>query len=122
MNYFIVVFAILFITLAFTVIIHPSIFKSKVFFEKKWLWPVSIVRIALGIGFLLSAEKSSAPTLILTFGIVVIIAGITAPIVGSERLKVFAEWWVNQNEFIIRILGFFALLLGIAIAMAGLPS
>ena len=122
MNYFIIVFAIIFITMAFTVIIHPSVIKHKVFFEKKWLWIISIFRVALGIGFLFNAEKSSAPTLILTFGIVVIVAGITAPIVGSERLKTFADWWMNQNEFFIRILGFFALLLGIAIALAGLPS
>ena len=122
MNYFIIVFAVIFITMAFTVMIHPGIIKRKVFFEKRWLWPISILRVALGIGFLFSAEKSSAPTLILTFGVVVIVAGIVAPIIGSERLKTFADWWMNQNEFFIRIFGFFALLLGIGIALAGLPS
>ena len=124
MNYFVVVFGIIFITLAFTVMIHPRILKSNlaVFLDKKWLWPVSFIRILLGIALIYTAEDTSASILILTFGIIIVLAGITAPMVGTKRIEAFAQWWMNQNEFFIRILGFFALLLGIAIAMAGLPS
>jgi len=122
MNYFIVVFSIIFISLAFTVMIHPRVLKNKYFFEKKWLWTISIIRISLGILFLLSSESTSSPTFIKVLGIIIILAGISAPLFSHKKTETFSKWWMNLNEFIIRILGFFALLLGIAIAMAGLPS
>ena len=111
------------ISISLSTIIVPATIRNSLdaLLKKKWLWPVSAIRIIFGIVFLMAADQCSMPTFITVMGVVLIIAGISVPIMGRKRIESLAQWWMNQKDWVIRIWGFIAMLFGIAVALAGMP-
>ena len=123
--YLIVIFvAIFIISVGLSTIILPATLRNSLrkLLSRNWLWPISAMRLMLGAAFLMGAEETSMPKLITIIGSVMIAAGIALPILGKERIEPWAHYFLKQKDWIFRICGFIALLLGIALAMAGLPS
>jgi hypothetical protein len=114
---------ILIVSVGLSTVIMPEVFKSILsnFLKKKWLWPASIFRFLLGIGFLMAANETSMPLFVNTVACVLIAAGISLPVIGQSRLNQVAFYWFEKKDWLWRIAGFLAMLFGISLAMAGMP-
>lgn len=123
--YFVVIFVAIFvISVGLSTIILPATLRKSLrnLLNRNWLWPVSAIRLMLGAAFLLGAEETSMPKVVTVVGSIMIAAGISLPILGKKRIEPWANYFLKQKDWVMRICGFVALLLGIALAMAGLPS
>ena len=123
--YLIVLFVAVFvISVGLSTIIMPANLRNslKNLLTRNWLWPVSAFRLMLGSAFLLGAEETSMPKVIIVVGSIMIAAGISLPILGKSRIEPWAHYFLDRKDWVMRICGFVALLLGIALALAGLPK
>ena len=122
MNFIIVTVAVLIITLGLSVIIHPKFLKEllHIMLKKQWLWPVSIARIILGVLFIYMSGSTNSPVFVGIFGIMLVLAGISVPLMGPHRIDSMANWWINQKDYLLRLWGFVGMLLGIALALSGI--
>ena len=116
--------AVVIISFGLSTIIHPSFLANMLrkLLTMNWVWPVSILRVIIGIIFVLSAEECQSPVFVELMGYFVIFAGIAVPILGVKRLEPLIDWFLNLKEFIMRIWGFVAVLFGIMVALAGMPA
>ncbi|HAW51945.1 MAG TPA: hypothetical protein DCX54_06390 [Flavobacteriales bacterium] len=122
MNFFVITVAVIIITLSVSIIIHPKFLKEVLheLLKKKWLWPVSAARVILGALFIYIANSTNYPLFVGIFGTVVVLAGISVPLMGSHRIESMAVWWLNQKDYILRLGGFVGMLLGITLALSGI--
>ena len=122
MNFFVIVVAVLIITLGISVLIHPRMLKEALhgMLKRKWLWPVSIARVVLGAIFMYISNTTNYPIFVGIFGLSLVLAGISIPLMGTHRIESMASWWINQKDYMLRLWGFAALLLGITLALSGL--
>jgi len=67
------------------------------------LYAIAVVRIALGLGFLLAAPASRAPRTIRVFGLIAIIAGLLTPWFGVERARALMNWLENAGPLLMRL-------------------
>jgi hypothetical protein len=49
-----------------------------------------------------------------------VLAGVSVPLMGTHRIDSMANWWINQKDYILRLWGFLGMLLGIALALSGI--
>jgi len=70
------------------------------------------VTLALGIVFLLAARECKQFWVIFAFGISFLISGLSAIILGLEKLKSMFEWWQKQPVLLLRVIAFIALAAG----------
>ena len=89
----ILVLAIFIISLGISSIILPTVVKKNFenIIKKNWLWPVSAIRLILGVTFLYTANECTAPIVIKTLGIIFITAGIVIPIIGRKKVDSIAR-------------------------------
>ena len=122
MKLLVLIAAVLIISLGISIIIHPEMLKEMLhrFLQKRWLWPVSIGRMVMGILFIMSANSTSMPLFVGIFGIALVIAGFSIPLLGSHRVESMASWWMAQKDYMIRMFGFVALLMGISLALSSI--
>ena len=80
---------------------------------------VSLLRLGLGIGFLFAAPFTRGPQFVRLFGIVLILAAVSAPILGLQRLTGWATWWMERSDGIIRGCGVIGVALGGALLWSG---
>jgi len=90
------------------------------FLEKSWLAAAAIFRLVVGVLFILTASQTRAPTFILVLGVFFVIAGLSVPLVGRERIESMARWWLGKKDLVLRAWGLATLVLGAFIAHAAL--
>ena len=120
----ILVLAIFIISLGISSIILPTVVKKNLenIIKKNWLWPVSVIRLILGVTFLFTANQCAAPIVIKTLGMIFITAAIVTPFIGRKKIDSIARWCLDQKDWAFRIWGFLAMLLGIFLALSGMPA
>ena len=120
MKFLVLGIAVVLIAVSISIIIHPRMLKEMLhtFLQKQWLWPVSLTRILVGSLFVYVAPSSANATFLGIFGIVLIIAGVSVPLLGSHRIESIASFWLAQKDYMIRLFGFIVLLLGVSLALA----
>ena len=98
-------------------VLKPEVLKRVMeFFQKgKRLYLVAVVRLVLAVVFLVAARECDVPWLIFALGIVLLISGLLTFVLGPERLKPILGWWQKRSCLLIRILGLFALAVGVAV-------
>jgi uncharacterized membrane protein len=76
------------------------------------LYAAAALRIILGVALLFAASTSRAPGVIRVLGILVLVAGLITPFVGTERVRAIVDWWSSQGPLIMRAWAGFALAFG----------
>lgn len=104
------------------VLISPSNLKKMlhIFLTKKWLSFVTMIRILLGILFLLAASETRAPSFVLALGILFILAGVVIPLMGAARIERLAHWWLERSDGILQLWALLSVAFGAAILWSGL--
>jgi hypothetical protein len=122
MNIVVVLVGALIALIGLAVIIAPSTLKKALwsFIESDRFYLIAIVRIVLGVLFLLAAGQTRSPLFINIVGVFMILAGLLIPVLGKTRVRAVAEWWMKKGDGMLRVWGVMALLFGVILARAGL--
>lgn len=78
----------------------------------KRLYIAGILRILIGVIFLLTASQCRLPGIVLVLGILILITGILIFILGLERVKSILNWWNKGMPLVIRLIGLVTLAIG----------
>ena len=78
----------------------------------------SVIRIMIGILFILAAKHTLSPLFIKAIGAVFLVAGILIPIAGLEKVTQWRDQWVNQPDTRFRIFALVFIGLGLSILRA----
>ena len=86
-------------------VVAPSSFRKCVgaFVKKKWLPFAALFRLVVGVLFVIVADETRFPIFILVFGILMIAAGLSIPLIGFARIERFAEWWLHRSNVFLRL-------------------
>src|SRR4051794_3806387 len=67
------------------------------------LWTIAVLRVALGLVFVLTAPASRAAWLLRALGLVMIIAGLLTPWFGVSRAQAVVDWLTNAGPLWMRL-------------------
>jgi len=67
------------------------------------LFAISTLRIAIGLVFVFAAPASRAPRTLRVLGLVVVIAGLSAPWFGVDRARAVVNWLASAGPFLMRL-------------------
>ena len=86
------------------------------------LYAVAALRVVLGLALFLAAPASRAPKVLRILGIIILVAGLSTPLIGVERVHRLMDWWSTQGAVFMRIWATFALAFGVFLAYAVVPK
>jgi hypothetical protein len=76
------------------------------------------LRLTLGVALVGAASSSRFPDALYILGILSIITAVVAPILGSERVRAFIEWWTARPSGLIRAWAALATVFGVFLVLA----
>ncbi len=82
---------------------------------------LGIIRVLVGVAFLLAASASKAPGLFAIVGVIAIIKGVTVPLLGVERFRRLLDWWSARGSLLHRGWALLAMAISLALAYAVFP-
>jgi hypothetical protein len=66
------------------------------------LYLAMAIRLIFGVALIGAASSSRFPTVLLIIGALSIVTAVVAPLLGFERVRAFAEWWLVRPFWLIR--------------------
>ncbi len=116
----IVGFFILGISIA--ILISPVKLKRvlHIFLQKQWWRFAAVIRILIGILFVVAASETRAPSFVLAVGIMFILAGVAIPLMGSARIERLVNWWLESSDGTLRLWALVAAAFGAVVLWCGL--
>ena len=103
-------------------LIAPSIIKY--WFNRMTEWRqfhlIAVLRIVIGILFLLAANETRFPLFVTVMGVISLLSGLAIPIAGVERVKRFAKWGIERSDTVLRLWVLVASVVGFMLVWAGL--
>ncbi|NNG17902.1 MAG: hypothetical protein HKM89_15610 [Gemmatimonadales bacterium] len=79
---------------------------------------VVIVRLVIGVTFILAAPETRFPTAILVLGVLVLVAAVALMFAGSKRVDALIQWWFRQSKGFTRSGSMLVAVLGGALVYA----
>jgi hypothetical protein len=67
------------------------------------LYAIAVLRIAIGLLFVLAAPSSRAPRTLRVLGLIVIVAGLTTPWFGVARGRAVLNWLASAGPLLMRL-------------------
>ena len=67
------------------------------------LYAIAVLRIAIGLVFVLAAPASRAPRTLRVLGVIVIIAGLSTPSFGVARAQAVVNWLASAGPLLMRL-------------------
>jgi len=90
--------------------------RFMVFWEKgKRVYIGCMLRILIGIIFLLAASQCRLIGVIVTLGILFIITGSIIFIIGLDRTKIILKWWYGRSLLVLRLIALIPIAVGVLI-------
>jgi hypothetical protein len=102
------------------ILTKPDLHKNLLnFFTKgKRIYLAAVLRLILGVLFLISALECRYPIVIIIFGILFCIGGILIFVMKSEKIRAIVNWFERKPSSFSRALAILVLLIGAIIAYA----
>jgi hypothetical protein len=123
MTFVVLACSLLFVMFGILGLIAPSraVDIARSFATPAGLYFATAVRVLMGFALFLAAPASRTPELLRILGVLVVVAGITVPILGLERIVRLQDWWSSKGPALVRAQAAFALVLGLLLSYALLP-
>lgn len=87
--------------------------KFMLFCEKgKRVYIAGILRILFGVIFLLAASQCRLAGVIVTLGVLFIIAGVTIFILRLDRIKTMLKWYYGRSLLVLRLIALVPIAIG----------
>ena len=80
----------------------------------------AIVRIGFGIVLVIASADTRLPVFVWAFGLLLIVAGASLPILGVQRAMKMAEWWQESPDGTLRGWSLLAILFGALLLWAAM--
>ena len=80
----------------------------------------AIVRIGFGIACVLAAPSTRLPGFVWALGLLLIASGVSLPLVGFERVRRWADWWLEKPDREYRAWSRVGILLGALLLWAAI--
>lgn len=110
--------------LGVVVLIVPNVLRKWLsFFSKgKLVYIPIVIRIILGVIFLIYAMQATVPWVIILFGILMTGAGVIFLVMPYRNTDKLLKWWQKQPVWVYRVWAVLAAVLGGIIMYAGVPA
>ncbi len=120
MAYFVGFIGFLIVVAALAFLASPGRLKVAfaTFLKPGIIYIVALLRIIIGVLFMLAAGHTRHPTFVLIVGLVIIVTGVITTLIGGPRLVRFAGWWTKQPDNVLRLWAVLAGVFGAAILWA----
>ena len=82
-------------------------------------WAAILVRVALGVWFLLAAPSCRLPVVVQVVGILSLIAAAAILLIGRTSLDAFMDWWLGLPQSLLRSWSVLAVGFGALLIYAG---
>lgn len=111
---------VLIVVVGFVVFVAPERLKRilEALEGRDRYYAIAVLRIAVGVIFVVSASEARVPAVVRLLGVVFIAAGILIPLLGAARVRAWAAWWLERGGGFIRAWALVAILLGTVILWA----
>ena len=117
MDKVILVIGIVIVLWGIWIVIKPGVVKAILIRIKgPLIYVPGLLRIALGVVFLVSARDCQYKWVVIAFGVIFFAAGIGMFMIKPARLKTIFERWANRAPLTIRMIGIIAAAIGAVIA------
>jgi hypothetical protein len=105
-------------------LIRPAFFAKVIsFFARgKMIYLAAVIRAVLGPIFLVYAARCKTPSVIITFGVLMLIGAVILLLVKPEKIKPILIWWTQRPRWALRTVAVVTLIIGILIAISGMPQ
>jgi hypothetical protein len=105
---------IVIVFLAVLTFLKPDIMKRilKFFKQGKRVYFAGLVRLILAVVFLLAARECDITWVIIVFGILFLISGLSIFMIGAEKLKPVLDWFQNKSALFLRVMAVIILAIG----------
>jgi len=102
------------------IVIKPGFYRQAVgmFLKGKMAYVSPPLKTAFGVLFLVAATSCAKPAIIIVLGLITCTAGIAMFMMGLAKLKRFLNWWKMRPDWLLRLMGVVAVLLGLLIIYA----
>ena len=114
MNHIITAAGILFCCIGILFLVKPALITSVLDYLKQGrrMYLLVLIRLILGALFLLGADQSRIPWIIIVFGILIILKGLVAVVLGPERVKQQMEKVEKVSPSVVRLISLLTAALG----------
>jgi ribose/xylose/arabinose/galactoside ABC-type transport system permease subunit len=121
MTLFVVAIAGLSLGVGFTMLASPAHMRRGLdrAITRTMLPVIAMARIGIGIALVLAAPSTRLPAFIWALGLLVIFRGVALPMVGFDRSRKLADWWMAKPDRAIRGWSLLVILLGALLLWAG---
>ena len=105
-------------------LIRPDFFAKVISFfaRSKMIYLAAVIRAVLGPIFLVYATRCKIPSVIITFGVLMLIGAVILFLVKPEKIKPMLIWWTQRPPWALRTVAVVALIIGTLIAISGMPQ
>jgi len=95
-------------------LVSPNTMRQYMLFcEKgKRVYIAGVLRILFGVIFLLAASQSRLAGVIVTLGILFIIAGVTIFILRLDKIKTMLKWYYGRSLLVLRLITLIPIAIG----------
>ncbi len=122
MTLLVAVAGVLILGIGLTILFSPARMRwgLKNMITRRMVPVLSILRIGFGIVFVLAAPSTRLPMVVWVFGLFMILAGVSLPFLGIERLQKRSAEWLKRSDGVIRGWSLVVILLGVLLIWAAL--
>ncbi|MDH3583305.1 MAG: hypothetical protein OER86_03740 [Phycisphaerae bacterium] len=125
MNHVVRVFAVLLIIFGALICVQPQILDrtiTRLFQTPTGLYVAAGIRLFLGVALCTAASTSRAPKTLCILGIIFIVAALSLPVIGFEKVRGFVEHAMEFGPGFFRAWGAMAVLFGGFLAYSVAPK
>jgi hypothetical protein len=121
MTLFVTLLGALFLVISLAIFIWPGSGRRSLqnLVTRRAMPVLSIVRIGFGMACVLAAPSTRLPGFVWALGLLLIVSGISLPVIGFERLRRWTDWWLEKPDRDYRVWSLLGILLGALLIWAG---
>ncbi|MFC2149691.1 hypothetical protein ACFLQ8_03215, partial [Candidatus Auribacterota bacterium] len=100
---------VIIICFGLTFLINPAAIKKFIayFEEGKRMYSIAVIRLILGVIFLLSASDCRLVGVMIVLGILFLIGGISIFALGLDKCRSVVKWYQGKSDLVLRIISIF---------------
>ena len=108
------VFGVVMIGIGIGLLVSPTSIRPLITFwgKGKRLYLAALIRVVMGTIFILVAEQSIWPEVLLVFGVLMFVGAAVIVALGLERAKRVVCWWGKRSPAFLWFMGLIVLVIG----------
>ncbi|MEM7281274.1 MAG: hypothetical protein AAF438_06575 [Pseudomonadota bacterium] len=121
MDLLVIVFGILILSVGIWGAAQPQPLLSmadRIWSNRSAILAAVLLRLLFGLAMVLAAYQSRYPQVILSLGVLMIVAALAIPVLGTERIGAMIDWWKNRPAIVLRLWAAAAALFGVFVIHA----